>query len=115
VKLTILRGVLGGLVVTIVVIVSMVGGPLIGGVFAAAPAIWSSSLYVTARTHGIEFSRSLTASFMRTGVLTIIPFTVAVRYFFAASGIWFGTCFAYLAISPLAFIAWKLSTADHQN
>ena len=115
VRLSILRGTLGGLVVTLVVIVSMVGGPLIGGVFAAAPAIWSSSLYVTARTHGVEFSRALTASFMRTGMLTIIPFTIAVRYFFTTTGIWFGTGLAYLIISPLAYAAWKLSNTDHQS
>jgi hypothetical protein len=110
-----LRGTLGGLVVAAVVIVSLVGGPLIGGVFAAAPAIWSSSLYVTARTQGVEFSRSLTASFMRTGMLTIIPFTIAVRYFFSVSGIWLGTALAYLAISPLALLAWRLSIGEHRE
>jgi hypothetical protein len=111
--LTFLRGVLGGTVVATVVILSAVGGPLAGGVFAAAPAIWSSSLYVTARTQGVEFSRSLTMSFMRTGMLTIIPFTVAVRYFFSTSGIWLGTALAYLVITPLAYLAWRLSKRNH--
>jgi hypothetical protein len=108
-KLTILRGALGGFVVTSVVIISVISGPVAGGVFAAAPAIWSSSLYVTSKAQGMEFSRSLTRTFMQTGILTVIPYAIAARYFFSVSGIWLGTLFAYIAISPLALLAWKLT------
>jgi len=107
--LTVLRGVLGGLVVMAVVILSEVSGPLVGGVFAAAPAIWSSSLYVTSRSRGMEFSRSLTWNFMQAGILTVIPYSVAVRYLFPAFGIWLGTLLSYIAISPLAYLAWRLT------
>lgn len=108
-KQTALRGMLGGSVVVAVVIISMAGGPQAGGAFAAAPAAWSSSLYVTSRSQGLEFSRSLTWTFMRTGVLTTIPFAVAASYFFSVSGIWLGTLLAYVAISPLAYLALKLT------
>ncbi len=107
--LAVLRGALGGFVVTSVVILSEVAGPQFGGVFAAAPAIWSSSLFVTARARGTEFSRSLTLSFMQTGIFTVIPYGVAARYFFTTSGIWWGTLLAYVAISPLAYLAWVLT------
>ena len=107
-RLSALRGTLGGLVVVSVVILSEVIGPQVGGVFAAAPAIWSSSLYVTSRTRGMEFSRSLTLSFMQTSIFTVIPYGVAARYFFEASGIWWGTLFSFAAISPLAYLAWRL-------
>ncbi len=113
VQLTALRGVLGGSVVTSVVVLSIVSGPLVGGVFAAAPAIWSSSLYVTSRTRGLDFSRSLTWTFMRTGILTVIPYAVAARYFFSSFGVWLGTLFAYAAIAPLAYLAWRL-TGTHK-
>jgi len=105
------RGALGGCVVAGVVTISALSGPLVAGVFAGAPAIWSSSLYVSSRAHGVKFSRSLTKSFMQTGILTIIPFSVAARYFFSAVGIWWGTFFAYLVISPVAWLAWKLTEA----
>jgi uncharacterized membrane protein (GlpM family) len=114
-KLTILRGALGGFVVTLVVIISEVSGPLAGGVFAAAPAIWSSSLYVTNRAKGMEFSRSLTRTFMQTGILTLIPYAIAARYFFSVSGMWLGTLFAYVTISPLAFLAWKLMNKQRND
>lgn len=106
---TITRGVLGGSVVATVVVIGMFGGPLVGGVFAAAPAVWSSTLYVTSESQGLEFSRSLTWTLMRTGVLTVIPYAVAASYFFTVSGIWLGTLLAYLTISPLAYLAWRLA------
>jgi hypothetical protein len=42
-------------------------------------------------------------------VFTIIPFAVAARYFFSTTGIWWGTILAYVAISPLAYTAWRLT------
>ena len=108
---TIWRGALGGCGVAGVVTISALSGPLVAGVFAGVPVIWSSSFYVTKRTHGEEFSRSLTRSFIRTGILTIIPYSVAVRYFFSAAGVWYGTLFAYIVIIPLAWLAWTLTRA----
>jgi len=102
------RGVLGGCIVCSVIILSELGGPLLAGVFAAAPAIWTSSLYVTSDAHGVQFSRSLTNSFMVTGILTVIPYAIAVRYLYSAIGIWWGTILAYVAISPVAWLAWQL-------
>jgi hypothetical protein len=103
------RGALGGCAVAGVVTISALSGPLVAGVFAGAPAIWSSSLYVTSKAHGVKFSRSLTKSFLRTGILTIIPFCVAARYFFSVVGIWWGMFFAYFVIVPAAWLAWKLT------
>lgn len=103
------RGALGGCIVAGVVVLSAVCGPLVGGVFAAAPAIWASSLFVTNRAHGVEFSRSLTKSFMLTGILTVIPYGVAARYLFSTVGVWWGTLFSYVAISPTAWLAWRLA------
>jgi len=104
-----LRGALGGSVVATAVILSAVAGPLVGGVFAAAPAVWSSSLYVTNRAQGVQFTRALTWPFMQTGILTVIPYAIAARYFFSATGVWWGTLLAYLCISPFAYVAWWLT------
>ena len=103
------RGTLGGCGVAAVVTISALGGPLVAGVFVGVPVIWSSSLYVTSRTHGVEFSRSLTRAFIRTGILTIIPYGVAARYLFSAVGVWYGTLLTYVVISPGAWLAWKLT------
>jgi nucleoside diphosphate kinase len=51
---------------------------------------------------------------MKTGILTILPYTVAARYFFSTTGIWFGTLLAYLVISPMALLAWKLTNSKRE-
>jgi len=106
---TSLRGILGGLVVVGVVTLTSLVGPTVGGVFTAAPAIWSSSLLVTSRAQGVEFSRAITRSFIKTGILTAIPFGIAARFLFSAYGLWSGTFLSYIAILPLAFVAWRLT------
>ena len=103
------RGTLGGAVVVTAVILSVVAGPLVGGVFAAAPAVWSSSLYVTYRTQGVKFTRSLTWPFMQTGILTVIPYAISARYFFSVEGVGWGTILAYLCMSPFAYVAWQVT------
>ena len=110
-----LRGTLGGSVVATAVILSAVAGPLVGGVFAAAPAVWSSSLYVTNRAQGVQFTRSLTWPFMQTGILTVIPYAIAARYFFSVTGVWWGTLLAYLCMSPFAFVAWWLTNQRRRS
>jgi hypothetical protein len=105
------RGALGGCVVAGVVLLSSLVGPLVGGVFAATPAIWTSSLYLTNRVHGLEFSRSLAKSFITVGMLTIVPYGFAVRYLFIDFGVWWGTLLAYVAISPMAWLAWRLTAS----
>ena len=114
-KLSLLRGTLGGLVVGSVVLLSEVSGPQVGGVFAAAPAIWSSALYMTSRARGVEFSRSLTQSFMQSSIFTVIPYGVAARYFYSTSGIWWGSLFAFVAIAPLVYLAWRLMVRESLN
>lgn len=108
------RGMIGGLVVSFVVILGEIVGPIAGGVFAAAPATWFSSLYVTSRSQGLDFSRSLTLTFMKVGALTSIPFAVAASFFLGSFGVWLGTLLAYAAISPLAYLAWRVARVKPQ-
>ncbi len=56
----------------------------------------------------MEFSRSLTLSFMQSSIFTVIPYGAAARYFFATSGIWWGTLFSFVAVSPLVYVAWRI-------
>ena len=111
------KGTLRGFVVAAVVVISAYGGPLAGGVAGSAPAIWTSSLIVTRpdfENRDMGFSRSLAKSFLKVGVVTIIPFYVAVRYILATVHTGWGSTtdvglsilLAYAAISPLVAVVW---------
>jgi uncharacterized membrane protein (GlpM family) len=76
----ILRGVGAGLLVLLSVLLSQIGGPVLGGIAAAFPAVFTSTLIILQRSRGKEFSRAMTKPLVLCGILTIIPFCVAVRF-----------------------------------
>ena len=70
----IFRGVGAGTLVMISVLLSQIGGPILGGIAAAFPAVFTSTLVILNRSEGTEFSRAVTKPLVLSGMLTIIPF-----------------------------------------
>jgi hypothetical protein len=97
-----LRGVGAGSLVALSVFLSQVGGPVLGGIAAAFPAVFTSTLIILNGSKGLEFSRAFTKPLVYSGILTIIPFCVAVRFLYPALGVYFGTLVSYLLVIPLA-------------
>jgi Protein of unknown function (DUF3147) len=108
----ILRGVGAGSLVLLSVLLSQIGGPVLGGISAAFPAVFTSTLIILNRSKGTEFSRSITKPLVLSGIFTIIPFSVAVRFLFPVLGIWLGTVVSYVLVVPLAILSY--SVAQHQ-
>jgi uncharacterized membrane protein (GlpM family) len=105
----ILRGVGAGSLVLVSVLLSQIGGPVLGGIAAAFPAVFTSTLIILNRTRGTEFSRAITKPLVLSGILTIIPYCVAVRYLYPSFGIWLGTLVAYAIVVPLAVLAYYMT------
>jgi len=105
----ILRGVGAGLLVLLSVFLSQIGGPILGGISAAFPAVFTSTLIILQRSRGTEFSRAMTKPLVLCGILTIIPFCVAVRFFYPVLGVWIGTLVSYLVVVPLAILSYYLA------
>jgi uncharacterized membrane protein (GlpM family) len=105
----IFRGVGAGTLVLVSVFLSQIGGPVLGGVAAAFPAVFTSTLIILNRSNGTEFSRAITKPLVLSGVLTIIPFCLVVRYSYPNLGIWLGTLFSYVLITPLAFLSYYIA------
>jgi uncharacterized membrane protein (GlpM family) len=101
-----LRGIGAGALVGISVLSSQIGGPILGGVAAAFPAVFTSTLIILNRSRGTEFSRAITKPLVTSGILTIIPYSVAVRLLYPSLGIWLGTLFSYALIAPLAALSY---------
>ena len=101
-----LRGVGAGALVCLSVLLSQVGGPLLGGISAAFPAVFTSTLIIMNRSKGTEFSRAMTKPLVLSGILTIIPFSVAARYLYPSFGVWLGTLASYALVVPLAILSY---------
>jgi hypothetical protein len=100
----VLRGAGAGSLVALSVLLSQIGGPMLGGIAAAFPAVFTSTLIILYRSKGTEFSRAITKPLVFSGILTIIPFCVAVRYLYPVLGVWLGTLVSYLLVVPLVFL-----------
>lgn len=108
----ILRGLGAGSLVLLSVLLSQIGGSVLGGTAAAFPAVFTSTLVILNRSRGTEFSRAMTKPLVLSGILTIIPFSVAVRFLFPILGVWLGTLVSYLLVVPLVIFSYY--AAQHQ-
>jgi uncharacterized membrane protein (GlpM family) len=101
-----LRGIGAGALVALSVFLSQVGGPVLGGIAAAFPAVFTSTLIILNRSKGLEFSRAITKPLVYSGILTIIPFCVAVRFLYPSIGVYAGTLVSYVLVVPLAVLSY---------
>jgi len=97
------RAVFGGAVVAFAVFMSIIGGPVAGGVFSAFPAVFVSVLVISYKTRGLPFSRAMTKPLLVTGMVTIFPYAAGVKFLYTGLGLWLGTLGALLISAVSAF------------
>jgi hypothetical protein len=90
------RGVFGGVVIVAAVLIAKVGGPLVGGVFAIFPAVFTGALLATALSHGPGFSAAVMRSTLLGGISCVV-FAAAARLSFVPLGLVPGTIISTLA------------------
>jgi len=102
------RGLGAGSLVSISVLISQVSGPILGGISAAFPALFTSTIIILYHSKGTEFSRAITKPLVFSGILTIIPYSIAVKYLYPILGVWVGTCICYFIVLPLTALSYFL-------
>jgi uncharacterized membrane protein (GlpM family) len=105
-----LRGVGAGTIVAVSVLLSQIGDPILGGVAAAFPAVFTSTLLILHHSKGTEYTRSISKPLAISGILTVIPYSIAVHFLYPAAGIWFGTLLSYLIVIPLVLLSYYVAT-----
>ncbi len=90
------RAVFGGAVITFAVLMGKLGGPLLGGIFATFPAMFLSTLVITYRVGGADFSRAVGKSLLVSGIATVPIYALAVRFLYPWAGLGLGTLLAIL-------------------
>ncbi len=103
----ILRTLFGGSMVAFAVFVSKGGGPIFGGIFSAFPAVFISTLIISYKSRGLEFSRLMTKPLMITGMITIVVYGIAVRYLYLYIGLILGTIFSFLISMISAYFTYR--------
>ena len=89
-SIMIFRGVLGGLVIVSAIVVTKIGGPLIGGMFVMFPAMFVVMIFITYFSHGTTFSAAVIKSSIL-GAISVVIYGIMVRYTYLTLGFIGGT------------------------
>ena len=107
--LMVMRGLISGFIVTIAVVLTRIGGPILGGVFAMFPAMFLGTLLITYFSHGANFSSAVMKASIF-GAISVVIYGVAARYTFIPLGLWGGTGLSILISFSCAFLIHNLLT-----
>jgi hypothetical protein len=105
-SIIIIRGLLSGIIVALAVTLGKLGGPILGGAFAAFPALFTSTIIITYFAHGAAFS----AATMKSSLYCIISFvihSIMVRYTYVPLGIIWGTLVSMLVSFTSGYLVYK--------
>jgi len=97
------RALFAGAIIAMAVIAAKLFGSLWGGVFAAFPATYISTMYISVKRHSIGFAKSVVRG-IPSGILGTLAYYFVVYYLYPVYGIFLGTIIGYaIAIAfPLA-------------
>lgn len=104
----ILRACFAGFVISLAVLVAKFGGPILGGIFSAFPALFISTLFILYFSHGVEFTKAVLKSLTLSGLINVVVYTTAVRLLYLSQGLFWGTIFAYTISIVSVFLTYKL-------
>ncbi|MFH1252226.1 MAG: DUF3147 family protein [bacterium] len=105
------RAIFSGSAIAFAVLMGKLGGPLFGGIFATFPAMFLTTLIITHRSGGAEFSRATAKSLLISGLINVILYTIFVRYLFLTIGLFWGTGVALLISAGTGYLTYLFMKA----
>ena len=101
----------GGAVIAFAVLMGKIGGPILGGIFSTFPAMFLSSLVITYKVGGADFSRAIGKSLLMSGMVTVPIYALAVGCLYPRVGLGFGTILALLLSTVVAYLTYLFMRA----
>lgn len=101
------RSLFGGIIIMLTVLIAKKGGPVMGGIFAGFPAMFITTLVISFKIQGIEFSRAMTKTLLVTGMITLAIYAVAIKYLYLSIGLYSGTLLAIFISALSGFLTFR--------
>lgn len=101
-----IRGILTGVIITISVLLSNIS-EVLSGIFTVFPAIFSSTMIITLKEHGPNFSAGIAKS-MIIGSSSVMSYAVAIHFLYLIYGIFWGSIFSFIISMIVTLIILKL-------
>lgn len=102
-RILILRGLFSGIIIALAVTLGKIGGPLLGGMFAMFPAMFTGTLLITYFSQGPFFSSAMMKAALL-GASSVVLYAVLVRFSYVPLGLFLGTMVSILVSFTYAFI-----------
>ncbi len=105
-RIILTRGLISGVIVAFIVLLSKLLGPTIGGMFAGFPAMFLSTIIITYKTHGAGFS----AQTMKTTIFSVsslVVYSIVVRYTYVPYGFVLGTLVSVFVTLIYSYLLYK--------
>ncbi len=102
----ILRGILTGTIITISVLLSNID-EVLSGIFTVFPAIFSSTMIITLKEHGPNFSAGIAKSIIF-GSPSVMSYAVCIHFLYPIYGIFLGTILAFVVSGIVTLIIFKI-------
>ncbi len=106
------KALFGGAVIAWAVLMGKLGGALLGGIFSSFPAMFLSTLVITAQSAGPEFSRSVGKSLLISGLINVPVYEMLVRWLYPTTGLWYGTLLALLCAAGTGYLTFQFMKAE---
>jgi uncharacterized membrane protein (GlpM family) len=97
----------GGAVIAWAVLMGKLGGALLGGIFGSFPAMFLSTLVITAKSVGAGFSRSVGKSLLVSGLVNVPVYEMVVRWLYPEIGLVSGTVLALLCAVGTGYLTFR--------
>ncbi len=102
------RAILSGTIVCVAVVMTKLGGPILGGAFASFPAIMLSTMIITYLAHGKNFSAAVMKTIMVSAPVTCSTYAISVGILYPHSGLIIGTLTSFIISVISAYIMYLL-------
>ena len=102
------RGLVSGLIISMAVLITKLAGPVVGGIFSNFPVIFSSTLYITYRTGGAEFSRAVAKTLMLSGMINVGVYSFTAHFAYQHTTLFWGTVIAIVVSILSASATYRL-------
>ncbi len=102
------RGIISGLIISTAVLITKLAGPMVGGIFSNFPVIFMSTLYITHRTGGREFSRAVAKTLMLSAMINVGVYSFTAHFAYQHLGLVWGTSIAITVSIISASITYRV-------
>ena len=102
------RGIISGFTISLAVLISRLTGPVIGGIFSNFPVIFMSTLFITYRTGGVEFSRAVAKALMISGMINVGVYSFTAHFAYQHFSLGAGTLIAIVVSGLSASVTYRI-------